>query len=494
MDYNNDKLKWNAYQFSDPFAIGSFFVLNLRTKRLCLPYCDTELTSVKTDIKFIDSSSLPALQSAPSFIPCPSCNPLHYQLDINMLVLCVETVNRMINFRASLPDLKFSKNDYDHYNLVNLACRHLAFAANVNYHHLNEKKKKRGGVLGFKELALKSKLSPWHFHRVFKSITGLTPKNYGDKCWNFFKKEDEKIKSKKTERCNANATEVEIKQEPSTIESNEAFYQEFSPASVKLEKIDDTTNQDSTSSDLQFKNTTFKNENADNYVDNNDLTFANINKDSNDFMKQDSFKTMYSEQEMIPNMSNTPNTDIPELNSEFTQASTAAIDEFPLNAEFNFNKNLPMNSSRTVMNNDNFNNSNNFSQDINFNYPLKMNSYNFDFINTNSNFAYPSPLTSSSSNNSEINEDSLLPRKRVKINNDDTAINTQNINNNNKSLDFELLLNSNHIRSMTETDLNIFNNQFFDINKGDNNKIDFQSTNDFDINLITIEDFDFNQI
>ncbi|TID16219.1 hypothetical protein CANINC_004217 [Pichia inconspicua] len=52
--------------------------------------------------------------------------------------------------------------------------------------HLRLKsKKRRGGVLGFKELAAKSQLSPWHFHRVFKSMTGITPKQYGDKCFKF---------------------------------------------------------------------------------------------------------------------------------------------------------------------------------------------------------------------------------------------------------------------------------------------------------------------
>lgn len=47
-----------------------------------------------------------------------------------------------------------------------------------------QRKKRRGGILGFKELAAKAGLSPWHFHRVFRSVTGLTPKAYGDACWN----------------------------------------------------------------------------------------------------------------------------------------------------------------------------------------------------------------------------------------------------------------------------------------------------------------------
>ncbi|KAA8914577.1 hypothetical protein TRICI_002865 [Trichomonascus ciferrii] len=46
-----------------------------------------------------------------------------------------------------------------------------------------QRKKRRGGILGFKELANKAGLSPWHFHRVFRSVTGLTPKAYGEACW-----------------------------------------------------------------------------------------------------------------------------------------------------------------------------------------------------------------------------------------------------------------------------------------------------------------------
>ncbi|ODV93575.1 hypothetical protein PACTADRAFT_18224 [Pachysolen tannophilus NRRL Y-2460] len=105
-----------------------------------------------------------------------------------------------------------SKNESDHVRLVDLACRHIALAAASTALKLNEekvkskqqleqqekadgagngsnkKRRRRGGVLGFKELASKSKLSPWHFHRVFKSVTGLTPKSYGDKCWEYIKK------------------------------------------------------------------------------------------------------------------------------------------------------------------------------------------------------------------------------------------------------------------------------------------------------------------
>lgn len=40
-------------------------------------------------------------------------------------------------------------------------------------------------ILSFKELAAKTFLSPWYFHRTFKTLTGLTPKQYEDRCFHY---------------------------------------------------------------------------------------------------------------------------------------------------------------------------------------------------------------------------------------------------------------------------------------------------------------------
>lgn len=262
MVYSTESAKWKAYQFSDPFAAGSFFVCNKINKYFCRPDCDARpRTNLKAEIKFVN---LPGEAVEYGYVACEACDPvLLPTVDINLLVRCVSTINKLIGFllplldeneeknnqkikenilelkktneeqmmaaldgnagrRCLLPvisydgkylkdfeNLSLSKNDLDHYRLVDLACRHLALAAAMNIFQPalkglkspedgnspgadgsaggSRKRRRRGGVLGFKELAAKSKLLAWHFHRVFKSVTGLTPKNYGDKCWEFLK-------------------------------------------------------------------------------------------------------------------------------------------------------------------------------------------------------------------------------------------------------------------------------------------------------------------
>lgn len=50
---------------------------------------------------------------------------------------------------------------------------------------------KKGNILGFRELGHLVGITPWHFHRVFKVITGLTIREYGQLCVEFIKKNKE---------------------------------------------------------------------------------------------------------------------------------------------------------------------------------------------------------------------------------------------------------------------------------------------------------------
>lgn len=244
MVYSADSAKWRAYQFLDPFAAGSFYVCNKINKYFCRPDCDAHpITELRLEIKFV-----PTVADAVDYgyVPCELCDPMLVpHIDVDMLIRTVKDINQSIGFvpplmdeedelinktikenimenlhpqrRQLVPAISFngkysnfdrqqsttvSKNDNEHYKLVDLACRHLALAAALSIFNTpsatnspkledsspdayssKKSRKRRGGVLGFKELAAKSKLSAWHFHRVFKSVTGLTPKTYGDKCY-----------------------------------------------------------------------------------------------------------------------------------------------------------------------------------------------------------------------------------------------------------------------------------------------------------------------
>lgn len=248
MVYSTDATRWRAYQFLDPFAKGSFFVCNKVKKFVCRPDCDAfPITELRLEIKFVDAVSQ-AVELG--YTPCELCDPvLVPSINVDLLVRAVRDINSEIGFVPPLLDddeqkitetikenlmdhsaqrrqlvpvvslgrqyeepLTVSKNDSEHYRLVDLACRHLALAAAMTIFHSGSttgspksdlglppgkgSKKRRGGVLGFKELAAKSKLSAWHFHRVFKSVTGLTPKTYGDKCWEYLEAEEDTAHAK----------------------------------------------------------------------------------------------------------------------------------------------------------------------------------------------------------------------------------------------------------------------------------------------------------
>lgn len=52
---------------------------------------------------------------------------------------------------------------------------------------------RKGEILGFRELGHLISITPWHFHRVFKVITGLTIREYGQICVEFLKKNSDLV-------------------------------------------------------------------------------------------------------------------------------------------------------------------------------------------------------------------------------------------------------------------------------------------------------------
>ncbi|SCW02556.1 LAFE_0F09054g1_1 [Lachancea fermentati] len=102
--------------------------------------------------------------------------------------------------------------DYENVKRVELACAYIAYATvnkavNVEMHDTGHDDSdddmdpeklspaesatlalRRGGVIGFRELGYLVSITPWHFHRVFKVITGLTIREYGQLCCEFIKK------------------------------------------------------------------------------------------------------------------------------------------------------------------------------------------------------------------------------------------------------------------------------------------------------------------
>lgn len=211
--YTSDQARWEAYQFSDPFATNAYLCCNKKHQLICRPNCDClPKVTGRDEIEFYTALDDCLKDGFSLCSHCDASDP-STQLDTDLIKQTIDSINHSIGFlnegenkrRAySVPSVRrvsvsterqVTRNESEHIKLVELACRHIASAASS--YKLEEaetvkgsKKKRRGGVLGFKELASKSKLSPWHFHRVFKSITGLTPKSYGDQCWKFIKERE----------------------------------------------------------------------------------------------------------------------------------------------------------------------------------------------------------------------------------------------------------------------------------------------------------------
>lgn len=223
MVYSSDASKWRAYQFLDPFAAGSFVVCNKNNNVFCRPDCDSyPHEEVMLDVEFLND---PAEALKLGFAACDACVPTSPpKFDVKVLAQAVDTINASIGFYppprdnddAPQPETSSpSKDEADHLRLVDLACRHLVIAAAQSVLSSDSKdsdgkknRRRRGGVLGFKELAAKSKLSAWHFHRVFKNVTCLTPKTYGSKCVEYLTNHRDGVSSSSCSSANSSTTSL----------------------------------------------------------------------------------------------------------------------------------------------------------------------------------------------------------------------------------------------------------------------------------------------
>lgn len=182
-EYATDLAKWKAYQFTDPLAEGEFVVAFNDSHQFCSPSCDSR-DPVK-DVSLVRFFSNALMASNAGFTACTHCNPTKSVLHEHIRA-CISAINAEIGFCPPPNVLEEEESTATNNHVVAvMSCRHIAAAAAEGPSE-GRKRRKRGGVVGFKELAAKLNLLPWHFHRVFKLITGLTPKAYGDKCSMFF--------------------------------------------------------------------------------------------------------------------------------------------------------------------------------------------------------------------------------------------------------------------------------------------------------------------
>lgn len=128
--YSTDEARWNAVLARDAEADGIFVYGVLTTGVYCRPSCPSR-NAKRHNVRFFD---LHAEAEAQGLRPCKRCRP-----------------DRISTSQA-------------HSLVVEAACRRLESAEVPP---------------DLSELAQDAGLSPWHFHRIFKDITGVTPAEYG---------------------------------------------------------------------------------------------------------------------------------------------------------------------------------------------------------------------------------------------------------------------------------------------------------------------------
>ena len=128
-----DEQRWEAVRRRDPAAVGAFYYSVRTTGVYCRPTCAARLP--RRDNVAFHATCADAERAG--FRPCKRCRPNEPALGVRQ-ALAVQKACRLIEASETLP------------SLATLA-----------------------GAAG---------LSRFHFHRIFKEVTGVTPKAYGDAC------------------------------------------------------------------------------------------------------------------------------------------------------------------------------------------------------------------------------------------------------------------------------------------------------------------------
>lgn len=127
--YSSDAQRWDAVRRRDPHADGVFYYSVSTTGVYCRPSCAARLAR-RENVSFHESR---AAAEAAGFRPCKRCKPNEVSQDARNAAI------------------------------VGAACRRIDEAETVPT---------------LAELADAAGLSAFHFHRIFKAVTGLTPKAY----------------------------------------------------------------------------------------------------------------------------------------------------------------------------------------------------------------------------------------------------------------------------------------------------------------------------
>ena len=129
--FRNDHVRWEAVRRRDRAADGAFYYAVRTTGVYCLPSCSSRQPR-RENVEF---HATPAAAEAAGFRPCKRCKPTAQGLAERHAAVVAKAC-RLIEQAEELPSLD--------------------------------------------DLARGAGLSPFHFHRVFRSVTGVTPKAYAD--------------------------------------------------------------------------------------------------------------------------------------------------------------------------------------------------------------------------------------------------------------------------------------------------------------------------